>query len=203
MAQGVPEIKDPTAVPFALVLRDNLRFSPATAREDFSKDRRIQPHRFLHVSFKKLEKAFAAYHPILDNFSHSSPVITRGKGAKRRRIDENEFWLIKGSDQVLPHAVVHPCLPPNARINLSDQRGGYLRERNTSEVRRGNKPAEIPYDPATKRHEPSRSLASPLDQFIQDGTKPLQRFGLLVVRHDQRNGLEACPTQTALHPGAI
>ena len=114
----------------------------------------------------------------------ASPASSSRRGSVRQHVDvgEHAARLVERADQVLALRVVHRGLAADRGVDLRQQRGGHLHDREAAQQRGGREAAEVADDAAAERDERRPALDARLEQAIVDEREPGEALVLLAVR---------------------
>ena len=206
--EGVAEIEDGAQPVVALVLGDDFGLDFAAAPDGIGQCRRIARHQRVDMGFDPVEKSHVVNWPVFDHLGQAGTEFARRQGAQGRQVAQHELRLIERADHVLAQRVVDGRLAAHGRIDLRQQRGRHLYERNTAHVAGRCETRHVAHHAAAKRKQHRLAVAAVLEQRIENqvervpvlmdfsigqgqqmhGTKPARQGALQGFGIKRRNG---------------
>jgi hypothetical protein len=99
-------------------------------------------------------------------FSQTGTVVALGQGEQGQWVGDNRGRWMKGADQVLTSAGVHPGFTPYRRVQHRQQRGGHLQVGHTAHVSGGDKSGQIAGHSTTECDDAAISAETMLEQCV-------------------------------------
>ena len=91
---------------------------------------------------------------MLDDLGEAFPKFAAWQGEQGVGVGEDEPWLVKSPNEVLPLGCVDSCFPSHGGVDLRDDRSGDLDKWHPAIKNRGDKSSEITsYSAAESNHE--------------------------------------------------
>ena len=103
---------------------------------------------------------------------------------------------MEGADHVLAARVIDRGLAADRRVDLREQRGRDLQERDAALIDGGGKACEVAHDPAAQGDEQRVAPAACREQGVEDAFQHLPALGLFAIRNRHVNDARASLLQT-------
>ncbi len=91
---------------------------------------------------------------VLDYFRQAIAPMPRGQRFQNRRINPDQLWMIKRTDQIFAFGDIYARFPADRSVYLRQECGRNLNIRNASQIRRRDKSRQISNHAAAQRNEP-------------------------------------------------
>ena len=99
---------------------------------------------FRFQGFKDFKKFPIPDASVLHRFCQTVVHVAGGQGLQKVRINENALRLVESAGQILPAGQVHGHLAAYGAVDLGQNGGGYLEERNAPHIGSCRKAAQVP-----------------------------------------------------------
>ena len=93
---------------------------------------RLALHQCRHILFQPLQKIRVAQQSIFDNFRHAGRKFFVGQCVQRGQISQYQLRLVKRTNHIFAQRMVNRRFAAHRRINLAQQCGRYLNERDSA-----------------------------------------------------------------------
>ena len=197
---GVAEVEDAAQARFLLVLRDHVRLDPARLGDDRGQHLGFTIEDRAMLLRDTFEERGAGGDAVLDDFIEAGAELAARQRAEHRRVGDHRVRLVEGADQVLPERMVDADLAANRAVDLRQERGRYVDERDAAQVGGGGVAREVADDAAAERDEGGRALGVRLDEGVVNLHDRRHLLVAFAVGHDDRFGLrglrEALPVES-------
>ena len=134
VSEGVAEIQDFAKAGFAFVFRDHLGFDFEGVRNDVGKRMGFSAEHRGEIFFEVGEKRGVGDDAVLDDFGEAAAILALGERFQSGRIDEHEARGIERADKIFAFRKIDSGLAADGGIDLRDERGGNLHERNATQA---------------------------------------------------------------------
>ena len=186
----VTEVQNPPHTRLALVGRDDIRFDAARLRNHRCQYLRLAREDGGPLLGEPVEEARARRHPVLHDFVQARAKLPSRQRAEHRRVDDHGVRLVERADEVLAKGMVDADFAANRAIDLRQQRGGHVDQRDAAEVGGGRKPGHVPDHAAAKGDDRRRALGVRAHERVVDSGDRGQVLVALAVRDEDRLALD-------------
>ena len=186
VSRRVAEVQDPAQSPLALVPSHHVGLDPAR----FGDDRRQRFGRAredrLAISRDAIEERGARRHPVLDHLVQPGAELAARQRGEHERIDDNRVRLVEGADQVLAQRVVDAHLAADGAVDLREQRGRHVRQRDAAQEARRREARHVANHAAAKGDDRRRAIGVRPQERVVDPRDGRQLLEALAVGHEDR-----------------
>ena len=179
--EGVAEVEQRALPALALVGRDHLGLVLAGATDGAGECFVVACEQGIEVRFEPFEKRVVADEPVLDHLGEARGQLAWRQGGERLRIGDDGARLVEGTDHVLAQRMIDRGLAADCRIDLGEQRGRDLHERDAALVAGGDETREVADHPAAERDDGRPALDAVRDEFAHEALEIGETLGTLAI----------------------
>jgi len=184
--ESVAEVEDFAEAGFALVFGDDCSFDFEAARNDVGEGIGVAAQDGEQIFFEVGEERGVGDDAVLDNFREAAAKLAFGEGFESGGIDENEARGIKRTDEIFAFGKIDAGLAAHGGIDLRDERGGDLNERDAAKTGGGDEAGDVTDDASADGDEERVAVDSGTDERAMEFFGGEEIFGGFGVVHEMR-----------------
>src|SRR5205085_10967610 len=123
-----------------------------------------------------LEQIATCNDAVFHYFVQPGTKLAARQRGQQLRIDDDGGRQMKGADEILSQWMVDARFAADRAVNLREQRGRHLHDRNSTQVSGRREPGDVAGYAATNRHNGTRSIGTRTDERVVDSSNRCQLF---------------------------
>ena len=156
---------------------------------------------FVAAGCEEAEERFTGDDAGLDDFVEARVEFALREGGEDGGVDQDSERLVEGSDEILACGEVRSGFATNGGVDLSEERGGNLNNRDAPHVDGGEETAKVVDDAATEGDDEAGAVGTTIGHLLGEGFD--MRHPLVFFRTGEKESGVVVGTEGGLKMGAV